>query len=90
MYILNIKIKENPVDKNKLAKHREWFKKYFDQGNFLIVGPYLDIETAGVIIAKANSKEQIEKIISEDVFYPNEAEYELHEFQANLVADKLD
>ena len=47
MYVIDIKITEQPNETEAaewLAQHRAWFKKYFEAGNFLVDGPYLDCQ----------------------------------------------
>ncbi len=89
MQILKITIKDNPVDPEKLNRHRQWYKKYFDEGKFVIVGPRTDMEHAGFNICRAESRAELEEIISHDAFYPDGADYEIAEFKANLVADNI-
>ncbi|MBY6286970.1 hypothetical protein K6121_11545 [Neisseria subflava] len=41
MYVIDIKITEQTNETEaaeRLAQHRAWFKKYFEAGNFLVVG----------------------------------------------------
>lgn len=94
MYIINISINLDKVRENQLpellTKHQAWFTKYFDEGFFLIIGPYLDWQGAGVILAKAGSRDGLEKILSEDVFYAEGlAVYDVHEFKAVKVAVRI-
>ncbi|WP_314449448.1 YciI family protein [Selenomonas artemidis] len=73
-----------------MTAHRAWFKAHFDRGDFLIVGPYLDAEGAGIMIAQAESREALEEILRGDVFYADDmARYEVHEFRAAMVADGI-
>lgn len=89
MFLLKITVKPTAVSDEKMTQHRQWFKQYFDTGKFKIVGPFVDLENAGVIIAQASSKEEMEEIISHDAFYPASADYDLHEFKAKLVAKDI-
>lgn len=89
MFLLKITVKPTAISDEKMTQHRQWFKQYFDAGNFKIVGPFNDIKNAGVIIAQASSKDEMKEIISHDAFYPAGADYELHEFKANLVAKDI-
>ena len=91
MYIIDIFIrKEKLSDKEMealLEKHRAWFEKYFEQGNFLLVGPYLNRGASGVIIAQAQNRSVLDKILSEDAYYAEDlAEYAVHEFKAGMIA----
>ncbi|MDY4713947.1 YciI family protein [Actinobacillus minor] len=93
MYLIDISLKNESLSEEEQAKqldaHRAWFAKYFQQGNFLLLGPYLDKERAGVIIAQTESREQLESILAEDVYYPNLADYQIREFKAAMVAENI-
>ena len=93
MYLIDIAIKPSDLSETEQAQqldaHRAWFAKYFQQGNFLLLGPYLDKERAGVIIAQTESREQLESILAEDVYYPNLADYQIREFKAAMVAENI-
>lgn len=89
MYLIDIKINEETANSTEaeqlLSAHQAWFSKYFEQGNFLLLGPYKDIANAGLIIAQADSREALAQILSEDVYYPNKAAYQVNEFVANKI-----
>ena len=93
MYFINIKIAEETMKQlnatQLLAGHRQWFSKYADKGNFLLLGPYKDIPFAGLIIAQAESREALDAILGEDVYYPDKANYEIHEFNANRIHPRI-
>lgn len=93
MYLINITIKADQVPEDQqaelLAKHRTWFKQEFAAGNFLLVGPYRDRSMAGLVIAQATSREQVEALVDKDAYYPAMANYEINEFQANLISDQV-
>lgn len=73
----------------KMNAHRQWFKSFYDQQKFLIVGPSKSIPMSGIIIAQAKDRDELDKMISQDVFYPQEASYEVNEFKANLVSSDI-
>lgn len=94
MYLINVVIQHNPNEsaaqaEEKLNIHRAWFAKYFEQGNFLLLGPYLDQAHAGVIIAQATSRAELDAILAEDVYWQGGASYEVREFKAAMASDKL-
>lgn len=93
MYLINIVLKADhlPADEQEtlLNQHRTWFATYFQRGNFLLLGPYLDQPHAGVIIAQAADRAELEQILAADVYYPNLAEYEIREFKAAMVAQTI-
>ena len=83
MYIIDIAVNEDitPEQHEELfPKHAAWFAKYHQTGNFLIVGPCTDRERAGVIIAQTENRAELDRILSEDSYYPNLAKYAIHEF----------
>ncbi|KXT70903.1 YciI family protein [Streptococcus cristatus] len=93
MYLVTITIKTKKIAKEDeddlLRRHRAWFTDQFDKGNFLIVGPYKDKGMAGIAIAKAGDRARLDKILSQDAYYPDYATYDVSEFQANLIANHL-
>ena len=93
MYFIDIKISDETSNSAEaaqlLAGHRQWFAKYVEEGNFLLLGPYKDIAHAGLIIAQAKSREVLDAILREDVYYPDKARYEVHEFSANKIYPKI-
>ncbi len=94
MFIVNVSIKVNEISKERLAEllenHRAWFTRHFEQGNFLLLGPYLDWEGSGIVLAQAQSRDALEKMLAEDVFYANGlADYMVHEFKAAMIAENL-
>ena len=93
MYLIDISLKNENLSAEEQAQqldaHRAWFAKYFQQGNFLLLGPYLDQERAGVIIAQAQNRAELEQILAEDIYYPDLADYQIREFKAAMVADNI-
>lgn len=94
MYIIDIQLDVKTVAPEQadelFSQHKAWFAKYFQTGHFLLLGPYLDQENAGVIIAQTESREQLEHILQEDVYYPEGlASYQIREFKANMVAENI-
>lgn len=94
MYLIDITIKTDAIPAEQrealLAGHRAWFGKYFEQGHFLLIGPYLDRHAAGVIIAQTDSRAELDAILAEDVYWADKlAVYQVIEFQANLIAKSL-
>ena len=94
MYLIDITIKADKVPADKAEKlldgHRAWFKEQFDNGNFLVVGPYQDRQMAGLVLAQAESRAVLDAIISRDAYYADQlATYDVSEFKANLIADNI-
>ena len=95
MYIVSISLIADKIPANNedslFEGHRKWFAKYFKKGNFLILGPYLDATNAGVIIATAKDRSELDKILAEDVYHPLElAKYEIREFHPAMVAKNIE
>lgn len=64
-----------------MEAHLAYVQQYFDTGVFLTSGPKVPL-TGGVIIAKADSRDQIEAIVREDAFHINNcARYQITEIQ---------
>jgi uncharacterized protein YciI len=60
--------------------HLKHLNKYYDEKVFVVWGPKVP-RTGGVILSFANSREQIERIITEDPFYQHKlAEFSITEF----------
>lgn len=93
MYIINISVNPDLSEQQHqelFPQHAAWFKKYFEAGEFLLVGPFVDTNTpSGVIIADIADRASLDKILVEDVYYPNLAHYEIREFNAKMVANFL-
>ncbi|BAL84863.1 hypothetical protein SELR_pSRC100560 (plasmid) [Selenomonas ruminantium subsp. lactilytica TAM6421] len=91
MFIINQTLKAEKIPAGKgeelFKQHVAWFTKHFEAGNFILVGPYTDKEMAGIMISPAESKEAVEKILQEDVYYADGlADYEVRSFTAGKVA----
>lgn len=94
MFIINetLKAEKIPVDKGEelFQQHVAWFTRHFEQGDFLLVGPYTDKEMAGIMICGAETREAVEKILRGDVYYADGmAEYEVHSFKAGKIAENF-
>ncbi|ABR74888.1 hypothetical protein CBG46_08465 [Actinobacillus succinogenes] len=91
MYLVNIILKPQAAQAENAAemfdRHRAWFADYFQKDRFLMLAPYLDQEHAGVIIARAKNRAELDNILAEDVYYPDLADYEVREFKAAMAAD---
>ena len=73
-----------------IPPHVEYLKKNYDAGKFLFSGRRVP-RTGGVIIARADSRAEVEAIITEDPFLiEGVAEYEIVEFVPSMTAPELD
>ena len=67
------------VDKHKDG-HVAYLKKYIENNSFIVTGRKVP-PTGGILIANAASREEVEKIITEDPFYSEKvAEITITEF----------
>jgi uncharacterized protein YciI len=72
-----------------MAAHMRFLKKYYASGNFVVSGRKIPRD-GGVIIALADSREQVEAIAREDPFCARGlAEFRVIEFRASQRADDL-
>lgn len=79
---LNYIVPLDELDRHMEA-HVKYLKKYYAADVFIMSGRKVP-RTGGIIIAQANSKEILEKIIAEDPFYQHKlAEFEITEFMAS-------
>ncbi len=63
-----------------MAEHVAYLDKYYNKGLFIASGRKIP-RTGGVILALADSKSTVEKIIKEDPFYKHQlAEFDITEF----------
>ena len=93
MYIIDITVSDAvPVDQRDtlFAEHARWFKKHFDAGRFVMLGPYTDTTAAaGVILAHVSSREALQRILEEDCYFPELATYQIREFTPKMIADDI-
>jgi len=79
------------VDKH-IDGHIAYLKRYFENNTFIITGKK-EPRTGGILIANANSREEVERIITEDPFYQHHvAEMTITEFthaRHNAALDEL-
>jgi uncharacterized protein YciI len=81
MFIINLNyiVPLEELDKY-MADHVKFLKKYYSQNIFVASGRKVP-RTGGIILALAQSKEEIESIMNEDVFITNKlAEFSVIEF----------
>lgn len=85
MYIAILTYKKplSEVDKY-LAAHREYLARHYAAGDFIASGPQTP-RIGGVIMMKAESRTDVDVIISQDPFYINNiADYQLVEFTPTM------
>jgi uncharacterized protein YciI len=66
-----------------MAEHVKYLEKYYKADVFIVSGRKVP-RTGGIILAQADSKEILEKIIADDPFYKHKlAEFTITEFLAS-------
>jgi uncharacterized protein YciI len=84
MFVINLNyiVPLEELDRH-MAAHVKYLKKYYKADVFIMSGRKVP-RTGGIIIAQANSKEILDKIIAEDPFYKHKlAEFTIVEFLAS-------
>ncbi len=75
---ITYKVPLKTVD-HHLPAHIDFLDRYFEKGIFLFAGPQVP-RAGGIIFAKAETKEQLEKILTEDPFHTEDvANFEVTE-----------
>lgn len=90
MFVIELTYKAPLADIDaRMRAHVAFLKKYYAAGNFLISGRQVP-RTGGIIIALADSREQIESIMAEDPFCKHGlADVRVIEFRASQHADDM-
>jgi uncharacterized protein YciI len=84
MFIINLNyiVPLDLLDQH-MAAHVKFLQKYYQKNIFIASGRQVP-RTGGIILAVGESKEQVEKIITEDPFYIHKlAEFSITEFLAS-------
>lgn len=81
MFIISLTYKSSIENVERLIpQHNIFLDKHYESGRFIASGRK-EPRTGGIIIANAESKNEIEQIISEDPFYIHQvADYDITEF----------
>jgi uncharacterized protein YciI len=81
---LTYKVDLSEVDKH-ITDHVAYLEKYYEKGNFVASGRKVP-RTGGVILAHAESREELNAIMQEDPFFKADvATYEITEFVPSKV-----
>lgn len=89
MYLVDIVVKSSELSDDLLAQHLAWVKKHIDQGALVLAGPYTDTpQPSGLVIANVENRAELEKVLAEDCFYPELADYQVREFEMKFFANK--
>jgi uncharacterized protein YciI len=90
MFVIELTYKAPLADIDaRMRAHVAFLKKYYAAGNFLVSGRQVP-RTGGIIIALADSREQIESIMAEDPFCKHGlADVRIIEFRASQRAPDM-
>lgn len=90
MYIVSLTYKASLEAINKeLNNHIDYLKKQYAAGNFLASGRKIP-RNGGVILAKAQSREELDEILKQDPFIQNNlADYVVIEFVPSMTSKEL-
>lgn len=91
MFVITLTYKKTLADVElHLAAHIAYLDEYYAKGTFIASGRKVP-RTGGVILAKANSRTELEAIVKLDPFYIEEvAEFEVVEFVPTRAASGLE
>lgn len=72
-----------------MTAHVKFLKKYYASGHFVVSGRKIPRD-GGIILAVAKSREEIDRIVSEDPFHAHGlADFRIIEFRASQRADDI-
>lgn len=72
-----------------IEEHVQFLNKQYEAKRFIFSGRKVP-RTGGIILAKASSKQEVQRLIQEDPFYQHKiAEYEIIEFQITKFDDSF-
>lgn len=93
MFIINITVNSDVTEQTQnemFPVHVRWLEKNFNNGKFLMLGPYIDTDAhAGVIFAQTSNREELQSILEEDCYYPGFARYDVREFMPKFIAENF-
>lgn len=93
MYMITITVNSD-VDEQQQQEmfpiHTAWFKKHFDAGHFVMLGPFTDTDKhQGVIFASVENRQALDNILQQDCYYPDFAQYDIREFAPKMIARNI-
>jgi uncharacterized protein YciI len=85
---LNYQVSLDQVDRFR-DEHIVFLKKYYTLNKFIVSGAKIP-RTGGIILCRAESLDEVNRIVSEDPFFRNGiARYEITEFAPSLYAGEF-
>ena len=91
MFVILLNYKKSIAEVDRfVAEHREFLSRYYASGHFLLSGRK-EPRDGGVILAQADSRADIEEILSNDPFQREQvADYDIVEFVPTLSSAEFD
>ncbi len=91
MFIILIEYIKPLAEIDKLIpEHRQFLERHYGAGDFLLSGRR-EPRTGGVILARGESREAVQRIVEEDPFFIGKvAEYRVVEFLPTMAAEGLE
>jgi uncharacterized protein YciI len=91
MFVILLSYKKSLTEIDRfVAEHREFLSRYYASGHFLLSGRK-EPRDGGVILAKADSRAEIELILRNDPFQREQiANYDIVEFVPTMSSPELD
>lgn len=91
MFILNSKYVKSLEEVDRyLEVHKAFLEKYYKSGHFICSGRK-EPRTGGIILCRAESREEVETILSQDPFMQEGvSEYEIIEFISSKYAEAFE
>ncbi|MGR3807020.1 YciI family protein [Pasteurella testudinis] len=90
MYLIHVSVSPSTAAQTHLAAHREYLLAQFEQGNFLLFGPYEPRNGGGLILAHAASREALDAVLAQDPYFIHQAaDYRVQEFSAAKIAANI-
>ena len=94
MFLITQTLKSEKIPEGKgeelFKGHVAWFTRHFEQGDFILVGPYTDRKMTGLMISPLETREAVEAVLKDDVYYADGwADYEISSFTAGKIADNF-
>ncbi|KRM67558.1 hypothetical protein FD06_GL000709 [Apilactobacillus ozensis DSM 23829 = JCM 17196] len=81
MYLVNIRINDNNFD-SKIKMHRDWLKSIAN--HLFLSGAYEDKTHSGFLILNVDSIVRVKELLSKDIFYPKNADYDINKIKINV------
>ncbi len=89
LYLIDISLNPAHIDEAAALTnaHRAWIARQYEAGHLLLAAPFTN-ETAGMVIIKAESRAELDRILAEDAYHGKDfATVRVREFAPSKIAD---